>query len=86
MPIYEYGCDACGHRFEAWQRMSEPPFTACASCGAARVSRLISATSFSLKGNGWYLTDYARKGQRGPDGAKGKENATAPKEASVGGR
>lgn len=62
MPIYEYGCDACSHRFEAWQKMSDAPPATCPSCGGAGVRRLISPSGFALKGSGWYVTDYARKG------------------------
>lgn len=58
MPIYEYGCDACGHRFERWQKISEKPADRCESCGGTDVRKLISATSFTLKGSGWYATDY----------------------------
>ena len=81
MPIYEYGCDTCGHRFEKLQRMGEPPVIVCASCGAASVRRLISATSFSLKGSGWYVTDYARRGKADADGmqTEGRADSTATK-------
>jgi putative FmdB family regulatory protein len=65
MPIYEYACAECDHRFEAWQRITDPPLTTCASCGAERARRLISATAFSLKGTGWYATDY--RGNKGGD-------------------
>jgi putative FmdB family regulatory protein len=61
MPIYEYACEACGHAFELWQKVGEGPPAACAACGQPRVRRVISATSFSLKGSGWYATDYAKK-------------------------
>ena len=59
MPIYEYGCAACGKTFEEWQKISEPPLTACKLCGDRAVERLLSASSFSLKGGGWYKDLYA---------------------------
>ena len=59
MPIYEYHCGKCGN-FEAIQKMSDKPLTQCPTC-RRKVTKLISATSFQLKGSGWYITDYARK-------------------------
>jgi putative FmdB family regulatory protein len=59
MPIYEYHCSKCGN-FEAMQKMSDKPLTQCPTC-RRKVTKLISATSFQLKGSGWYVTDYARK-------------------------
>ncbi len=61
MPIYEYQCAACGRVVEKWQKISEEPLTTC-SCGGS-LSKLISSCSFSLKGSGWYVTDYAGKMQ-----------------------
>ena len=66
MPIYEYHCSKCGD-FETMQRMSDKPLTQCPTC-RRKVTKLISSTSFQLKGSGWYITDYARKGEGG--GAK----------------
>lgn len=63
MPIYEYRCDRCGE-FEVTQRITEPALADCPTCSGP-VARLISATSFQLKGSGWYVTDYARKGANG---------------------
>jgi putative FmdB family regulatory protein len=67
MPIYEYHCSKCGD-FETMQKMSDKPLTQCPTC-RRKVTKLISNTSFQLKGSGWYVTDYARKGDSG--GAKG---------------
>lgn len=61
MPIYEYGCSACGHELEAWQKISDKPKRWCPACGAPKLQRLISRTSFRLKGDGWYVTDYKDK-------------------------
>ena len=65
MPIYEYLCKKCG-MFEVTQRITENPLGRCPTC-RQKVQRLISNTSFQLKGTGWYLTDYARKGKT-PEG------------------
>jgi putative FmdB family regulatory protein len=59
MPIYEYECDKCG-TFEATQRITDKPLNRCPTC-KGKVKKLISNTSFQLKGSGWYITDYARK-------------------------
>ena len=63
MPIYEYRCEKCG-TFEATQRITDKPIGKCPTC-KAKVKKLISHTSFQLKGSGWYITDYARKGKSG---------------------
>lgn len=61
MPIYEYQCRKCGAHHELLQRMSDPPLRRCPSCRGL-VEKLVSRSSFQLKGNGWYVTDYARRG------------------------
>jgi putative FmdB family regulatory protein len=60
MPIYEYRCDKCGKEFEAWQKFSDAPIETCESCGG-HASKMISQSSFILKGSGWYVTDYGNK-------------------------
>jgi putative FmdB family regulatory protein len=60
VPIYEYKCSECGKVFEALQKFTDAPLERCKFCEGP-VERLISNTSFQLKGSGWYLTDYARK-------------------------
>ncbi len=60
MPIYEYQCPKCGNEFEEWQRITDPGTADCPNCGGVS-KRLISHSSFILKGTGWYVTDYARK-------------------------
>ena len=59
MPIYEYACDKCGHEFEREQRMSDSPVKTCPKCKARKVTKLISRSSFVLKGGGWYADGYA---------------------------
>jgi putative FmdB family regulatory protein len=61
MPIYEYRCQDCDHEFERMQKFSDPPIANCPTC-AGPVRKLISRSAFHLKGDGWYVTDYARKG------------------------
>lgn len=58
MPLYDYQCDKCNHVFEVTKKFSDPGPDACPKCGAANPRRAISATSFQLKGSGWYVTDY----------------------------
>ncbi len=58
MPIYEYKCEKCGGTFDAMQKFSDAPLTECRTCGGP-VQKLISQTSFSLKGNGWYQQGYS---------------------------
>ena len=61
MPVYEYKCDTCGKEFEAFQKITEPSLETCTHCHGPEIRRLISQTSFQLKGSGWYVTDYADK-------------------------
>jgi putative FmdB family regulatory protein len=60
MPLYEYECDACGHRFEKIQKFSDAPVEQCPVCEGA-VRKLLSSPAIQFKGSGWYITDYARK-------------------------
>ncbi|HLH78256.1 MAG TPA: zinc ribbon domain-containing protein [Candidatus Binataceae bacterium] len=72
MPIYEYQCERCGV-FEVTQRITEDPLKRCPTC-KGRVHRLISNTSFMLKGTGWYATDYGRSSS-GTDSKSGSKEA-----------
>lgn len=60
MPLYEYQCKKCGHRFERIQKFSDQPVKKCPECGGA-VEQTISAPAVQFKGSGWYVTDYAKK-------------------------
>ena len=62
MPLYEYQCDACSHRFEVIQKFSDAQVAACPACGGA-VQKLLSSPAIQFKGSGWYITDYARGGK-----------------------
>jgi putative FmdB family regulatory protein len=60
MPLYEYECDSCAHRFERIQKFSDPLVDVCPKCGGV-VRKLISSPAIQFKGSGWYITDYAKK-------------------------
>ncbi len=62
MPIYEYECSKCGKVTEAMQRFSDPPLAECSHCRGP-VRKMISMSTFHLKGSGWYVTDYSGKNQ-----------------------
>ncbi|HEY8370141.1 MAG TPA: zinc ribbon domain-containing protein [Thermodesulfobacteriota bacterium] len=75
MPIYEYVCPTCG-TFEEMQKFSDPVLTVCPQ-GHGGVERKISASGFILKGSGWYITDYARKGNSGGSVSNGAGKSDA---------
>jgi putative FmdB family regulatory protein len=76
MPLYEYECDACGRRFDRIQKFSDPPVSACPTCGGA-VRKLLSSPAIQFKGSGFYITDYPKSGS-GTEGnkSKGTESST----------
>ena len=79
MPLYEYQCKKCQHRFEKIQKFSDREIKKCPECGGP-VERLLSAPAVQFKGSGWYVTDYARKGSGGSDGSsttEGKESSAS---------
>ena len=61
MPIYEYVCDKCGEHLELLQKVGDPAPKRCAQCKKGKMEKLISRTSFQLKGSGWYASDDAHK-------------------------
>jgi len=61
MPIYEFRCKKCNNQIEVFQKHSDKPPTKCQKCGG-RMEKMISTTAFHFKGEGWYVTDYGRKG------------------------
>jgi putative FmdB family regulatory protein len=76
MPNYEYECKSCGGRFEVIQKFSDPALTVCKLCNAETIRKVLSPTSFVLKGSGWYATDYASKDRKETSAAeKPKEEA-----------
>jgi len=89
MPFYEYECIKCNHHTEIYQRISDKPITKCEKCNG-KMKKLISQSSFHLKGSGWYVTDYASKsgGYDGKSSAKDSSCSTgsatdSPKEAKA---
>ena len=60
MPLHEYECKKCGHRFERIQKFSDPAVKKCPECGG-KVEQLLSAPAVQFKGSGWYVTDYAKR-------------------------
>ena len=74
MPIYEYQCKKCGRAFEVFQGITDPAVNSCKFCHGS-VRKLMSLSSFHLKGGGWYATDYG--GKKAPAGEKTKETPTA---------
>jgi len=84
MPLYEYECDACGHRFEKIQKFSDPLEDTCPKCGG-HVHKLMSSPAIQFKGSGFYITDYP-KGEKGTapksDGGKADREAKADKPAA----
>src|SRR5690348_5619032 len=86
MPLYEYECKKCHHRFEKIQKFSDPHVKKCPECGGA-VEQVISAPAVQFKGSGWYVTDYAKShspSNKPPNGEKGekKEDKTDEKPKS----
>jgi putative FmdB family regulatory protein len=76
MPLYEYQCGTCAHRFEKIQKFSDPGPDACPACGGGPVTRMPSSPAIQFKGTGWYITDYAKKtgtdaGKSGAEKAEG---------------
>jgi putative FmdB family regulatory protein len=69
LPIYEYQCTSCGRKLEVMQRITDEPLKTCPTC-KGQLRRLISLTSFQLKGNGWYATDYKNKDKKPKKEAK----------------
>ena len=61
MPIYEYRCKKCNNQIEVFQKLNDKPPTRCKKCGG-RLEKMVSSSAIQFKGEGWYVTDYARKG------------------------
>jgi putative FmdB family regulatory protein len=80
MPIYEYKCKKCGKQFEAFQGITEPDLKTCKFC-KGKVHKMMSLSSFSLKGSGWYATDYA--GKKTPAAKTAKTETTTSESSST---
>ncbi|HYN14247.1 MAG TPA: zinc ribbon domain-containing protein [Terriglobales bacterium] len=80
MPLHEFQCSKCGHRFERIQKFSDPDPKKCPHCGAGKLKRLLHAPAVQFKGTGWYVTDYGRKGAADASKKEGHvaESSAAP--------
>jgi putative FmdB family regulatory protein len=84
MPLYEYECKKCGHRFEKIQKFSDRMVKKCPECGGV-VEQMISAPAVQFKGSGWYVTDYAKKsGSSGSSDGGSRESKKDDKSKSEG--
>lgn len=89
MPIYEFQCNACGHRFDRLQKLSDPDPSICPDCGAEQVQRQLSAPQFRLSGGGWYETDFKKDSDKKRNlageggGSKPAESSSASSTAST---
>lgn len=83
MPLYEYQCDTCGHRFEVIQKFSDEPLTECPKCQGS-VRKLLSSPAIQFKGSGWYITDYAKKSGTGTGPSKNEGGDKPAASASSG--
>ena len=82
MPLYEYQCTQCGEIEEAIQKFSDAPLTVCRNC-SGKLNKLISQSSFHLKGTGWYVTDYSKKSAAASKGNDAESKTSADKKTSA---
>lgn len=80
MPLYEYECQECGHRFEMLQKVADSPLKVCVKC-KGKVERLLSSPAIQFKGSGWYITDYARQGEN-PSAPSSEKTSAKTSESS----
>jgi len=80
MPIYEYQCEACGHRLETLQKISDSLLTDCPACGKPALRKMVSAAAFRLKGSGWYETDFKTGDKKNVVNPDKKEKSTVKSE------
>jgi putative FmdB family regulatory protein len=86
MPLYEYECESCKHRFERIQKFSDPPVDSCPACSGP-VKKLLSSPAIQFKGSGWYITDYAKKSSGGdakPAASSGDASSSSSSSESSG--
>ena len=76
MPLYEFQCESCEHRFEKIQKYTDPVPEVCPACGAGGVRKLASSPAIQFKGTGWYITDYAKKDGVSSSSGDGKSESS----------
>jgi putative FmdB family regulatory protein len=81
MPLHEYLCKKCGHRFERIQKFSDPPVKKCPECGG-KVEQMLSAPAVQFKGSGWYVTDYAKRSGHPASGSEAGDKSDSKKESA----
>ena len=98
MPIYEYQCTACGHKLDAFQKMTDDPLKDCPECKEPGLKKCVTAAAFKLKGTGWYETDFKHQkkpekktaetkdttGGKEKDSGKGESDSGSPANADTG--
>lgn len=80
MPIYAYGCQACGHSFDVMQKIADPVLTDCPQCHRPALKKQLTAPGFQLKGGGWYATDF--KGKKTDTGTSGSATSNESESSS----
>jgi putative FmdB family regulatory protein len=83
VPLYEYHCESCGHRFEVIQKFSDEPVSVCPNCGKGPVVKLLSSPAIQFKGSGWYITDYARKDSSKPAGGAADSGSSSSTDSTA---
>lgn len=83
MPIYEYQCAKCGHQVEVLQKLSDEPLRRCTACGEDALTKLISETSFQLKGSGWYKASPTASKSGGADVKKVAPESVSAEDSGV---
>jgi putative FmdB family regulatory protein len=85
MPIYEFECPTCAHRFERLQKVADADPKDCPECGKSGVRRRLTAPAFRLSGSGWYETDFKKEGdvKRNLTSSESAPASAAPAEAST---
>ena len=84
MPVYEYLCEKCGHEFEREQRITADPVKTCPQCRGRRVKKLISRTSFVLKGSGWYSDLYSSSSDKKSEKSETSDKAEKSSDSEAG--
>lgn len=82
MPLYEYQCESCDHRFEKIVKYSDPPIDTCPKCGTGPVRKLFSSPAIQFKGSGFYITDYAKKSSTDAGPSDGTSSSSEKSEKS----